>query len=199
MAVALVSTAVALLVPAADTQGLSVRYFAYGSNLARSVREGRRQLTPLSSAAGFVRDERLAFNVPGFSPAEPSFASIQPQKGEECHGGVFELTVGDWLRVCATEGVPFAYKVREVQVELYRGSSVPAFTLGYDAPPWLSSERAPSQRYLTLIRDGARELQLTPAYQDKLLRILPVGTRARPESDSRSPAAFERRSGSTFV
>ena len=37
---------------------------------------------------GFVRDERLAFNMPGFSPLEPAFASIVPAKGDECHGAV---------------------------------------------------------------------------------------------------------------
>ena len=47
--------------------------------------------------AGFVRDERLAFNMPGFSPIEPAFASIVPSKGDECHGAV-----SDCLPVRAT-------------------------------------------------------------------------------------------------
>ena len=96
--------------PSAD--GFRVAYFGYGSNLAASVREGRRGLRPLSCEvrshpltclpqlrlsnasskpthqAGFVRDERLAFNMPGFSPIEPAFASIVPSKGDECHGAV---------------------------------------------------------------------------------------------------------------
>ena len=96
--------------PSAD--GFRVAYFGYGSNLAASVREGRRGLRPLSCEvrsypltclpqlrlfnpitkpthqAGFVRDERLAFNMPGFSPVEPAFASIVPSKGDECHGAV---------------------------------------------------------------------------------------------------------------
>jgi hypothetical protein len=134
-----------------SARGLTVRYFAYGANMAKSVREGRRRLVPLSTAPGFVRDERLAFNVPGFGPAEPAFASIQRAKGEEIHGGCFELSVDDWLRVCATEGVPIGYRVRAVDVQLYSGETVPAFTLDGNGP-WPFGDLPPSPRYLALLR-----------------------------------------------
>ena len=174
---------------------ITVKYFAYGSNLAASVREGRRRLSPMSSAPGFVRDHRLAFNVPGFALAEPAFASIQRAEGEECHGGVYELSVGDWLRLCASEGVPFGYRVVEVPVELYAGVTVPAYTLEAGLPDFMG-DLTPSERYLTLIREGARELGLTPQWQERLAKVpvAPLGTRAQLSGED-----FEKRSGSTFV
>lgn len=135
----------------ASARGLTVRYFAYGANMAKSVREDRRQLSPLSTAPGFVRDERLAFNVPGIGPTEPAFASIQRAKGEEIHGGCFELSVGDWLRVCMTEGVPVGYRVRTVDVQLYSGETVHAFTLDGNGL-WPFGDLPPSPRYLALLR-----------------------------------------------
>ena len=200
-----------LLLPftsAFDVSGWSIRYFAYGSNLATSVREGRRGLRPLSSAPGFVRDHRLAFNLPGMGPAEPAFASIQPEPGEECHGGLFELSLMDWSRLCASEGVPFAYRVASVDVQCYDGASVPAYTLiGNARAPF--GDLQPSARYLELIRDGARELGLTDAWQDRLasLRAAPLGTQARAavappppqQQQEEQPRAFERRRGATFT
>lgn len=183
--------------PASSPSDFSVRYFAYGANLAASVREGRRGLSPLSSEPGFVRGERLAFNVPGMGPAEPAFASIQKsdQPDEECHGGCFELTVADWLKVCATEGVPFAYRVRSVNVNLYNGQTVPAFTLDGNGLPF---QMPPSARYLALIREGARELQLSRAWQDKLAEIQPAPFGSQPSGNGRAEP-FENRDGETFV
>ena len=185
----------ALCPPPSSADGLSIRYFAYGSNLATSVREGRRSLRPLTAAPGLVRDERLAFNMPGFSPLEPAFASIAPAPGEECHGGCFALTLEDWARLCASEGVPFGYRVREVPVELYTGEVVSAWTLsaGVVRSP---VDLPPSERYLSLIRMGAQELGLTRAWQERLAKI--------PTALMSSPAVkvsetFEDRQGATFI
>jgi hypothetical protein len=182
-----------LVAPASAS--VTVRYFAYGANLAAAVREGRRQLSPVSAAPGLVRDHRLAFNVPGFSPMEPAFASIARAPGDECHGGVYELSVSDWLRLCASEGVPFGYRVCGVDVELYDGSTVPAWTLEAGLPSAFG-DLPPSERYLQLIRDGAQELGLTRTWQQRLAQVqaAPFGTRAPMRAQG-----FERRSDSTFV
>jgi gamma-glutamylcyclotransferase len=189
------SSACALIIPAPETS-LTVRYFAYGSNLATSVREGRRQLRPLTTEAGLVRDQRLAFNVPGFGPMEPAFASIAPSPGDECHGAVFELGLGDWLRLCLTEGVPTAYRVRKVDVELYGGGRVSAYTLAGGLPLPARMDLPPSPRYLTLIREGARELSLTSAWQERLAAVptAPFGT--EPE---RQVEDFELQRDAVFV
>ena len=152
-------------------------------------------LRPISTSPGFVRDHRLAFNLPGFSLAEPAFASIAPAVGEECHGGVFELSLADWARLCATEGVPFGYRVVEVDVELYGGGCVSAWTLeGGVATPF--GDLSPSARYLDLLREGARELGLTRQWQERLAAVpaAPLGSRPALRSES-----FERRPQSTFV
>ena len=185
----------ALRVPPSSADGYRISYFAYGSNLATSVREGRRRLRPISTMTGFVRDERLAFNMPGFSLLEPSFASISPANGQECHGAVFELSLADWAKLCLSEGVPWGYRVREVQVELYTGEMVRAWTLSAGA---LSSpvDIPPSERYLSLIRLGAQELGLTRAWQEQISKIptAPLSSPGVKVSES-----YERREGATFV
>ena len=178
--------------------GLVIRYFAYGSNLAEAVREGRRKLKPFSAEPGLVRDHRLAFNVPGFL-SEPAFASIARSPGDECHGGVYELSASDWARLCMSEGVPFGYRVKEVEVELYYGEPVKAWTL--EAPPsplTLFGDLPPSERYLSLIRDGARELGLTRAWQERLAQVQASPFGSRPTSTITSED-YERRPGQTFV
>lgn len=164
----------------AGPDGLRVAYFAFGSNLAASVREARRGLRPLNGAGapGLVRGERLAFTMPGFSPREPAFAALAPGRpSDECHGGVFFLTPADWLRLLASEGVPFGgplgYQVREVEVELYDGSRIKAWTLGA-GPLAAPADLPPSARYLGLIRTGAAELGLSAAWQERLAKVKPA-------------------------
>ena len=176
--------------------GFTVNYFAYGSNLAAAVREGRRGLSPISQTPGVVRDYKLAFNVRGFSAREPAFASIAAAPGDECHGGVYELSLRDWATVCATEGVPFAYRVVQVEVEPYAGGeAVQAWTLDAQVPSFFG-EAPPSERYLTLIRDGAKELGLTTNWQERLakVKVAPGGSPTVERA-----AQFEKRKDATFV
>ncbi len=154
--------------------GIYFKYFGFGSNLAASVREGRRGLRPVTQKPGVVREHRLAFNVgAGFGP-EPAFASLARAPGESCHGAVFELETLDWLRLCASEGVgsPLGYRLVEVPVQLYDGSTVRAYTLSAGLLR-LPADAAPSERYLTLIRDGARELGLADEWLEQLDAIEP--------------------------
>ena len=135
--------------------------------------------------------------MPGFSPLEPAFASIVPAKGDECHGAVFELSPADWARLCLSEGVPTGYRVRQVPVELYSGRTVQAYTL---SPSLLRSpvDLPPSERYLGLIRKGARELKLTGAWQDRLaaVKTAPFGT---PSGRDSPLSEYNRGSGSGTV
>ena len=84
----------------------------------------------------------------------------------------------------------------EVHVETYAGESVPAWTLEA-AAPWVFGDLPPSERYLSLIRDGAAELGLTRRWQERLalIPVAPLGSRAQPWRSE----DFERRRGSTFV
>ena len=182
--------------------GLTVNYFAYGSNLAERVREGRRGLRPLSQRPGIVKGQRLAFTMQTPSPREPAMASLDPDPNGECHGCCFELTLADWLRVCATEGVPVGYRVVEVPVECYDGSAQRAWSLS--AVSRARADLAPSARYLGLLRDGARELGLAPEWQAKLEALVPApgsagAPGAAPPSALPRRADWERRRGATFV
>ena len=110
-------------------------------------------------------------------------------------GGVYELGLADWAKLCASEGVPFGYRVIEVQVELYSGNRVPAWTLEAGSPSVLG-DLPPSERYLSLLRDGAQELGLTRAWQERLasVAVAPLGTRAPLQAEQ-----YERRRGATFI
>jgi len=150
------------------------RYFAFGSNLNRSVLEGRRQVTPLSQRAGYVDDYRLAFNLLGIPGFEPSFASVEPAKGHKVHGAVFELDTEGWIKICQTEAVPFSYVPEPVVVNCYDGGTCEAFTLRaaplVRAPPW--REVAPSRRYARLLVEGAAQRGLSPEWQRELRAMM---------------------------
>ena len=116
--------------PASRRDGLGVSYFAFGSNMASSVLEGRRGLRPLAPRQrALARGFKLAFTLPGFAPLEPAFASLEEAAGEECHGVLYTLSPLDWLRLCASEGVPFGYRVVTVQLQLYDGRKQEAYSL----------------------------------------------------------------------
>ena len=120
------------------------------------------------------------------SPSEPRLCLTQ-----------FELSPADWARLCLSEGVPTAYRVRQVSVELYSGRTVQAYTL---SPSLLRApvDLPPSERYLGLIRKGARELKLTGAWQDRLaaVKTAPFGTPAGRDSPL---SEYNRGSGSGTV
>lgn len=186
---------IAQCVGARTADGFTVRYFAYGSNLARSVIEGRRRLRPLSTAPAVAHDERLAFDIPGFGILEPAFASLAQAPGDECHGAVYELSVYDWARLCASEGVPTGYRVREVGVDLYSGERVQAWTLSAGLLR-ASPDRLPSPRYMHLIRSGAEELGLKREWQDRIAKVptAPFGTPVAAEQSVSGDSAVSVRS-----
>lgn len=158
-----------------------VRYFAYGSNMLTDVFEGLRGCRPLSRTAAVCHDYRLAFSALGFSVIEPAYANLEVCKGESCHGVLYELSWTDWLKVCATEGVPFAYQVITVNLIPYtihnkdaeeqpwnRSHDVQAFTLSYRQPQTMlglpSLELSPSRRYLNILQRGSKEAGLSQSW-----------------------------------
>jgi len=158
-----------------------VRYFAYGSNMLSDVFEGLRGCRPLSRTAAICHDYRLAFSALGFSPIEPAFANLEVCKGKSCHGVLYELPWTDWLKVCAIEGVPFAYQVITVNLipytthisdgeeqPLISSRDVQAFTLSYRQPQTIlglpSLELSPSRRYLSILQRGSKEAGLSPSW-----------------------------------
>lgn len=97
----------------------SVLYFAYGSNMNSAVFEGRRGIKPTFKRPAVALDTRLCFSAIGAPPFEPSFASVEPSEGVKCHGVLYEISTWDWLKVCASEGVPFGYQIVPLRTQPY--------------------------------------------------------------------------------
>ena len=97
----------------------SVFYFAYGSNMNSAVFEGRRGIRPTFKIPAVALDTRLCFSAIGIPPFEPSFASVEPSKGVQCHGVLYEISYWDWLKVCASEGVPLGYQIVSLRTQPY--------------------------------------------------------------------------------
>ena len=104
----------------------SYNYFAIGSNMASSTMTNLRNLNPIASTPAILKDHRLAFNVPGTPLIEPSWASVEPEKGCIVHGVLYKLTEEDFQTICQTEGVPFAYGLHRCNVLPYVGNGVDA-------------------------------------------------------------------------
>jgi len=160
----------------------SWKYFAFGSNLHTSVLEGRRGIFPLQQSPGYVDDYRLAFNILGVPLIEPSFASVEYCPGEQVHGMVFTLDWEAWSTLCRTEGVPFGYVPEPIEVQLYTGEAVAAWTLRASpmarVPRW--RETAPSERYRRLICEGAAQRGLCADWRQRLEQeITRGGSQAR--------------------
>jgi len=51
-----------------------------------------------------VKDHRLAFNMRGFPPLEPSMGGIEPCVGSDCHGALIELTRANYEKIWLSEG-----------------------------------------------------------------------------------------------
>merc|ERR1712087_800463 len=185
-----------LLLPRSSAPpGLRVEYFAFGSNMATSVFQGRRGIRPLGDKRPAVaHGKKLAFTVPGIPIFEPAFASIEPAAPDsECHGVLYSLSPSDFGKLCFSEGAPLVYRVLEIPVVQYNGVRLSAFA--FQSSTACLGEMKPSMRYLQLIQDAAREAGLAQSWLDELDRIS-----AAP--GSRQPQIlrdYERRRGATFV
>eukprot|EP00978_Attheya_sp_CCMP212_P048168 scaffold480554_cov43-Attheya_sp.AAC.1 len=153
-----------------------------------------RGLSPLQSCAAVLPDHKLRFQIPGMPLVEPSWANVEPiaydddENGSSTtvHGVLYKLTEQDFASVCATEGVPFAYRLHRCQVVPYKGDGeqvgattlaktdpfrVSAFTL-VPIPRYRSApDIPPSQSYLNVLLRGAREFQLDREYVTYLENI----------------------------
>lgn len=146
-----------------------IPYFAYGANLDRALMTRRVQpfFYPTAELLDcfncYVDNYKLTFNIPDITFG-PAAASIIPKPKERVHGVCYYLSLNEYLRLCASEGAPLAYRIELVWVNSYDKKKRPirAYTL---APTNLNAkERRPSSRYISLIRAGARERGLNETY-----------------------------------
>lgn len=182
-------------------------YFAFGSNMCSSTMTKLRSLNPVFSSAAVLPRHNLRFNIPGTSFIEPSWASVEPASDSEVptknvHGVLYKLTEEDFVKLCSSEGVPFAYTIHRCRVVPYSGNgksagadalesnilqggqhrgSVFAYTLRAARPQWRQAKTdiPPSKSYLNVMIRGALEYQLDEEYVQELKSINPgrtVGT-----------------------
>eukprot|EP00549_Striatella_unipunctata_P009026 CAMPEP_0118710510 /NCGR_PEP_ID=MMETSP0800-20121206/23430_1 /TAXON_ID=210618 ORGANISM="Striatella unipunctata, Strain CCMP2910" /NCGR_SAMPLE_ID=MMETSP0800 /ASSEMBLY_ACC=CAM_ASM_000638 /LENGTH=237 /DNA_ID=CAMNT_0006614717 /DNA_START=56 /DNA_END=766 /DNA_ORIENTATION=- len=179
----------------------SLYYFGLGSNMLRSKVEGRAvgndsKIEILDMQPAIVHGHRLAFNLRGFPPLEPSMGSLEPVLGDssgscgdknngalypyhkqECHGALICLTAENYIKVMKSEGVgnpnmktPPSYEEVVVTAVPYDQKKRPVQAVALRARPHarLAQDPAPSLRYMNLLREGAAELGLRPCYQEYL-------------------------------
>mmetsp|Transcript_9903 Transcript_9903/g.19527 ORF Transcript_9903/g.19527 Transcript_9903/m.19527 type:complete len:267 (+) Transcript_9903:291-1091(+) len=112
--------------------GRTYNYFAFGSNMASSTMINLRNLSPIASTAAVLPGHRLAFNIPGVPGVEPSSAAVEPLldsneynpqllQHDAVHGVLYKLSEEDFVTICRTEGVPFAYVLHRCRVIPYVG------------------------------------------------------------------------------
>jgi len=149
-----------------------VWYFAYGANLHDSVFQGRRRMRPLEWRVGRVRGHRLRFNLEGRPKGRAAPANIEPWPGDEVWGVLYRITQRDMVRLHASEGVPgWRYRPVWLMAEDTGATALEAFTLTADG---VNHDGRPSLRYITLLRDGARQHGLPPDWCKRLERVEPA-------------------------
>jgi hypothetical protein len=174
-----------------------IYYFGLGSNMSRKKLENRglngTKIDILRMEPAFVPEYRLAFNMRGFPPIEPGMGSLEPvtatsqpllaYEKAECHGALVRLTPENYEKVMRSEGVgnnmtkPERQGYEEIVVQAYPYGQcrkpVQAVALRARAHVRLTRDPCPSVRYMTILREGAKELGLKPCYQ-KFLAEHPV-------------------------
>ena len=136
-------------------------YFAYGSNMCRSIFCERRGMNPLAVRTGWLDGYRIRFHLP-VGPGERGVANLELDVGARTHGVLYLLGADECDRLDRTEGVHRGYYERvPVVVAVGEFDRVQAFT--YQSP-WKSEGRKPSARYLGLLLEGARQHGLPAEY-----------------------------------
>ena len=166
-------------------QSEKVFYLGVGSNLLASkvkTRSLNGTITPISTTAAYVPNSRLAFNLRGFPPFEPSMGGFEfsDTLGDECHGNLMELSREDYEKLWLSEGggAPNpGYEEVEIDAYPYGSSpgSPPVRAIALRARPHakLRVDGPPSRRYLSILIEGAAELGLSQSYMEKLRTIVP--------------------------
>lgn len=140
-------------------------YFAYGSNLARSIFQERRAIEPAEIRVGRLSGFRLCFDLP-IGRGERGVANVVDDPGSHVWGALYLLTHDQFEHLDRTEGVPNGiYVRREVTVHVPSSDEIVAYT--YHSSRGRAG-RKPSPRYMGLILDGAAEHALPEDYVDYL-------------------------------
>jgi len=136
-------------------------YFAYGSNMQLATFVDRRGMRPQRSVAGRLRGYRLTFDLP-VGPGERGVANLVVDFACTTHGVLHLISNEEFATLDRTEGVHNGYYTRvSVTVMDRDGHHVEAWT--YVSNHGVAG-RKPSERYLNLLLEGAREHELPADY-----------------------------------
>lgn len=148
-------------------------YLAYGSNLNSATFIGRRNISPIKHSRVIVPGYCLTFDISGIPYGEPGFGSIAKREElENCtkqptlQGVAYLVTAEDYAHIIATEGGGASYK--QIEVDAYFPESSMGFKVWTLQARRPRSDCQPSLRYITIIREGAREHQFPKPYQEYL-------------------------------
>ncbi|ORY78499.1 hypothetical protein BCR37DRAFT_104712 [Protomyces lactucae-debilis] len=151
---------------------MSQWYLGYGSNLNRETFLGRRAIRPLREEHVTVDGWFLTFDIAGVPYGEPAFGSIQQvtEHAPTLQGMAYLVTQKDFDHIIATEGGSISYKQIHVEGKTDAGELLELTTLQARHP---RRHCQPSQRYLGLIQQGARQHDFPKGYQHYLDSLEP--------------------------
>ena len=156
----------------AGRPGDEIWYFAFGANMHESAFQTRRRMRPLAWRAGRIEGYRLRFNLEGWPKGKAAPANISADRHAEVWGVLYKISRAGLVWLDLTEGVPGRrYRHLWLRAEDADGRAVQAVTYIADGS---EKDGAPSLRYLTLLRDGARAHGLPQAYLQFLDGIEPA-------------------------
>jgi hypothetical protein len=139
-------------------------YFAYGSNMQAATLRGRRGIEPVDVRIGRLAGYRLCFDIP-IGGGSRGVANLAVEAAAEVWGVAYLLTTDQHDRLDRTEGVPMGlYRRIPVVIDTTEGSLAVETYISERRDP----SRMPSLRYLSLIREGAREHSLPEQWQSVL-------------------------------
>ena len=132
-----------------------VWYFAYGANMHDSAFRERRKMRPAEWRVGRTRGYRLRFNLDGRPKGRAAPANICADPDQEVWGVLYRISRRDLVRLNASEGIPGRrYRPIHLLAEDMAGNPLKAAAYMADGN---DEDGNPSLRYITLLRDGARE------------------------------------------
>ena len=145
--------------------------FGYGSNMDITHLRIKKKLTVYDHKPAILDGYRLSFNMVTDWLAEPAFAGIVPDQTSQVHGLAFCVPQESLDHLNSQERW---YEIQNVTVETYDGETLPHVHVYVSPKKFINTEeRAPSRRYLNIIKKGATNIGLKPEYLAKLNEIQP--------------------------
>ena len=149
-----------------------VWYFAYGANMHDNAFRERRGMRPREYRAGRVKGYRLRFNLEGRPKGKAAPANIAPDPNAEVWGVLYRISRKDLVWLDFTEHVP-GRRYRHLWIEVADIEARPLTAVTY-ITEGKTADGNPSLRYITLLREGARQHGLPEHYVRFLEDVRPA-------------------------